>query len=93
MKMMMMMTTEDKTKNSRSHISKRGFPKKPSEQSDTFDFDLEAVALGTGEKSELLCLVHGIVRACDHNLISGFPATNVIQQMKFHSIHDLYPET
>lgn len=72
---------------------KRVFPRKHSESSHTFDFDLERAALRTGEKSELLCLVHRIVCACDHNLLSGFPATNIIQQMKLHSIHDLHPET
>lgn len=67
--------------------------KEHSEQSDTFDFDLETVALRTGEKRELFCLVHGIVCACDHNPVSRFPAANIIQQMKLHSIHDFYPET
>lgn len=93
MTMMVTMTTQGKTKNPKNHISRRVFPKKPSEQSDTFDFDLEAAALRTGEKSKLLCLVHGIVRACDHNLISGFPTTNIIQQVQFYSIYGLYPET
>ena len=72
---------------------KKMFPKKHSEQSDTFDFDLETAALRTGEKRELFCLVHGIVCACNHNLGPRFPATNVIEQMKLHSIHNFYSET
>lgn len=66
---------------------------KHAEQSDTFDFDLEAVALRTGEESELFRLVHRIVCACNHDLVSRFPTTNIIQQMKIHSIHNLHPET
>lgn len=84
----------EEKKKSRNQISrKKVFPKKHSEWSNTFDFDLETATLGTGEKRELLCLVHGIICACDHNLVSGFPATNIIQQMKLHSIHNFYPKT
>lgn len=76
-----------------SNPKKRVFSKQHHEQSDTFGFDLETAALRTGQKREFLCLVHRIVCASDHNLVSRFPATNIVQQMKLHSIHHLYAET
>lgn len=67
--------------------------KEHSAQPDTFDFDLETAALGTGEQRELLGLVHGVVCACNHDLVSRFPATDIIKQVKLHTIHDFHPET
>jgi hypothetical protein len=93
MMVVVVMMTGGKKRFQESNPKKRVFPKKYSEESDTFDFNLKTATLWTGEKSELLCLVHGIVGACNYNLVSRFPATNIIQQMKLHSIHDLHPET
>lgn len=82
------------TYNSRNQIPRKEcFPQKHSAQPDTFDFDLETAALGTGEQRELLGLVHGVVCACNHDLVSGFPAADIIKQMKLHAIHDFHPET
>lgn len=88
-----MVLVNGRKKNKHQIHKNHGFPQKDAELSVTFDLDLKATAFGAGDERELLGLVHGIVCACNHNVLSRLPAANIVQQMKLHSINNLHPET
>lgn len=58
----------------------------------TFDFDLVLGTLWAGKDGELLCLIHWIVCACNHNSVSRLPTTNIIQKIQYHPTNRFYLE-